>query len=71
MPMFTFVCQDCGAPFEEWVPVNSMVKDVDCPECHSRDVLKQLSRVAGVKGGISASIGTTAATAAACHMGGG
>ena len=71
MPMFNFVCQDCGTPFEEWVPVTSMIKNVACPECHGQDVEKQLSRVAGVKGGIGTSFGSIASTAASCNTGGG
>jgi len=69
MPMFTFVCQDCDAPFEEWVPVSAMIKDIVCPDCHSQNVKKQLSRIAGVKGGVGASIGT-ATTSASCNSGG-
>lgn len=71
MPMFTFVCQDCLTPFEEWVPVTSKITEVVCPECQSQDVKKQLSRVAGVKGGVGASFGATTSTAASCNTGGG
>ncbi|NJN43775.1 MAG: zinc ribbon domain-containing protein [Anaerolineae bacterium] len=38
MPMFTFICQECGTPFEEWVPVSSMIADVKCPECESPEI---------------------------------
>ncbi|GAB4580008.1 MAG: hypothetical protein Fur0022_27470 [Anaerolineales bacterium] len=71
MPMFNFICQVCGTPFEEWVPVTSKIAEVVCPECQSRDVKKQLSRVAGVKGGTGASFGSTTTTAASCNTGGG
>lgn len=71
MPMFTFICQDCGTPFEEWVPVSSGIKDVVCPECDSQDIQKQLSRIAGFKGGVGASFGATTATTATCNTGGG
>jgi len=71
MPMFNFICEECGTPFEEWVPVTSMIKDVDCPECGSPRVQKQLSRVAGVKGTVGSSFGSTTSPAASCNTGGG
>lgn len=71
MPMFNFVCQDCGTLFEEWVPVTAKLAEVICPGCESQDVKKQLSRVAGVRGGSGASFGSMASTAATCNTGGG
>lgn len=40
MPLFEFVCQDCGEAFEELV--NRSTK-VACPACQSSRVEKQLS----------------------------
>lgn len=71
MPMFTFVCEDCGTPFEEWVPVTSRINEVVCPECKSPEIKKQLSRISGVKGSAGASFGATTATTASCNTGGG
>lgn len=51
MPIFEFVCADCGQPFEELVRSANAVDEVTCPNCHSEQVRKQISvfasRVAG------------------------
>jgi putative FmdB family regulatory protein len=56
MPIFEFVCADCGEPFEELVRSANAVDEVTCPNCHSEQVRKQIStfasRVTG-KGGSS------------------
>lgn len=52
MPLFEYICQDCGRSFEKIVPrYNS---PADCPHCNSEQVEKQLS-VFAVAGGNSES----------------
>ncbi len=48
MPIFEFVCGECGNEFEELVMSRSA--EVSCPKCASRDVNKQMS-VCAVKTG--------------------
>jgi putative FmdB family regulatory protein len=70
MPMFTFICQECETPFEEWVPVSSMIADIKCPDCGSPEIQKQLSRVAGIQSGNGKAFGSLDSTAASCSPGG-
>jgi len=49
MPLFEYVCIDCGAEFEKIVP-NSKSK-VKCATCDSRKVEKKLSVFAVAGGG--------------------
>ena len=46
MPIFEFVCQDCGTPFEELVRSASATDEVVCPYCASNQVAKQISTFA-------------------------
>lgn len=66
MPMFGFVCQECGESFEELVFSTSRINEVVCPKCGSEQVEKQLSRIAApsFSTGASGSLG-----AASCSTG--
>jgi putative FmdB family regulatory protein len=52
MPIFEYICQDCGVQFEQIVPRYDSL--TDCPGCNSSRVEKQLS-VFAVAGGSSSS----------------
>lgn len=67
MPIFEFVCQDCGTPFEELVRSASAVDDVACPFCESEMVTKQISTFASKVNGSSNSF--SSAPAASCNTG--
>jgi len=41
MPIFEYVCKDCGRAFEKIVPRYD--SEVDCAHCNSENVEKQLS----------------------------
>jgi putative FmdB family regulatory protein len=41
MPIFEYLCKECGRPFEKIVPRYDSV--VNCDHCHSPKVEKQLS----------------------------
>jgi len=70
MPMFEFVCAECGKPFEELVRSASAVNEVVCPACHSANVKKKISTFASkVAGGSSFSFNS--APASSCGTGGG
>lgn len=53
MPIFEYICQDCGAAFEAIVSNDSA--EVRCRKCQSRHIQKQLSTFA-----VSAAAGSTA-----------
>lgn len=71
MPIFEFVCQDCGRPFEELVRSAASANGVTCPECGSTRVKKQISRFA-TKTPSGFSAGTlTSSPASTCSTSGG
>ena len=41
MPIFEYICQDCGRDFERIVPRYD--SPADCPHCNSEKIEKQLS----------------------------
>ncbi len=43
MPVFEFICTDCGKPFEELVLNTSNIGEVTCPACHSQNIFKKIS----------------------------
>lgn len=68
MPLFEFVCADCGQPFEELVRSASAVSEVTCPKCGSPQVNKKISTFASRgSGGFSFSLG--ASSGASCSTG--
>ena len=67
MPLFEFVCSQCGGQFEELVRSASNVEGVQCPDCQSNQVKKKVSTFASkVTGGCSFSTGLPAS---ACSTG--
>jgi putative FmdB family regulatory protein len=67
MPIFEFVCQDCGTPFEELMRSSDTVGEVSCPYCESSQVAKQISTFASQ---VARSAGSFASTpAASCSSG--
>jgi putative FmdB family regulatory protein len=61
MPLFEFICKDCGKPFEKIVPRYD--SEVDCKHCNSVNVEKQLSVFAVAGSSSSSSAGDFAADA--------
>ncbi|OQY93028.1 MAG: hypothetical protein B6D39_03850 [Anaerolineae bacterium UTCFX2] len=67
MPLFEFVCSECGQPFEELVRSSNAISEVSCPECGSPKVSKKISTFASrLSGGVSSS----GFSAASCAPGG-
>ena len=53
MPIYEFMCQECGTSFEELVLSSSTLEGLKCPECQSKDVKKKMSTFASrAAGGI-------------------
>lgn len=67
MPIFEFVCQDCGSPFEELLRSASVIDEVTCPSCGSAQVIKQISIFASQAVGSSSGFSTN--SAASCNPG--
>jgi putative FmdB family regulatory protein len=63
MPIFEYVCKECGHPFEKIVPRYDSA--VECDKCHSVKVEKQLS-VFAVAGSSSSSSSSSDFPEAGC-----
>lgn len=53
MPIYEFICHDCGTPFETLV-MGFKTDGVQCPACKSENIKKEISSFA-VSGGSLAS----------------
>lgn len=63
MPLFEFVCSQCGKQFEELVRSSSVVVGVVCPACQSVEVKKKVSTFASKSsGGATFSLGSSTAS---------
>ena len=51
MPIFEFVCSQCGQPFEELVRSATAAGEVICPACGSPQVKKKMSTFASKTSG--------------------
>lgn len=67
MPIFEFVCQECGTPFEELVRSSNSVDEISCPFCASYQVKKQISTFASQVSGSAGSFAS--APASSCSSG--
>lgn len=66
MPIFEFVCLDCGRSFDRLLRSSIAISDVECPTCESQDIKKKLSLFSSkVSGGTQ-----VAASPAGCAPGG-
>ncbi len=63
MPLFEYVCADCGQSFEQLVLSTSQPADTSCPACHSQNVSKKISSFASrLSGGGSYSFGSSSSS---------
>ena len=68
MPLFEYLCEECGESFEKLV--RGSTKTILCPSCESENVRKKLSTFASrIAGGSSISTSSSSA-GAACAPGG-
>ncbi len=69
MPIFEYVCQDCGKKFEALI-IGS--KKAECPSCHGQKLEQQLSSFSARSTGSSTSaMAPCGVPGAACGTGGG
>ncbi len=69
MPIFEFVCAECGKPFEQLVLSSSKVSEVTCPDCHSEKVTKKISSFASKLSGGSSSSFSSSFSSSSCGTG--
>ncbi|MBN2244178.1 MAG: zinc ribbon domain-containing protein [Acidobacteria bacterium] len=60
MPIFEFICNECGCEFEKLVMKSSENNEIQCPKCHSSNLEEKVSGFASVStnGGGGASVCT-------------
>jgi putative FmdB family regulatory protein len=46
MPIYEYLCEDCGATFEKLVRRSSDASEIDCPSCGQKHLKQQLSTFA-------------------------
>ena len=68
MPIFEFICSDCGRPFEELVMSTSKIADVTCPSCQSQNITKQISTFASKLSG-GGGLSFSGASSSGCSTG--
>lgn len=62
MPIYEFVCHECGESFEELVFSVNATNQVSCPKCSSSEVVKKMSTFASkISGGSSRLSSSTSA----------
>ena len=59
MPLYEYQCRSCGKTFEMLRRMKDADSDLECPECHSKEVERQFSTFASGGCGTSASRGFT------------
>jgi len=60
MPLFEYVCAECGKPFETFVLNSSKAGEITSPAWQSRNVTKKISAFASrLSGGSSAAFSNT------------
>lgn len=50
MPLYEYVCVDCGQPFEKMMRFSEMNQVPSCPTCSSSNTKKQISLFASSAG---------------------
>jgi putative FmdB family regulatory protein len=67
MPIYEYVCQDCGSKFEKFIRTRIVKTQPECPGCGSDHTDKAISTFAS-RGSSSGSIGgySAASSAPAC-----
>ncbi len=59
MPIYEFVCEDCGETFEELV-LGGAIEGIKCPKCASEKIKKLMSACAFKAGGKFVGSGSSA-----------
>ena len=69
MPIYEFICHDCGEEFEELVRSASTIEGVLCPECQSEQVTKKISIFASNASGGKATSYWGGSSSSSCSTG--
>jgi len=59
MPIYEYVCQACGQPFERLVRLSTPTESIACPHCGERQAQRVLSAFSMGGGGIGGGAATS------------
>ena len=62
MPLYAYVCKDCGREFEEFVRFSQSDVKPQCPICGSDETQKRITSFASIGGGSDRSYTSTSAS---------
>ena len=48
MPLYEYICRNCGKEFEKMIKFSEADLQPDCPDCQSHDTQKKISLFASV-----------------------
>jgi putative FmdB family regulatory protein len=65
MPIYEYICEDCGERYDKFVRSSLAAVDLKCPKCGSSQGKKAFS-VFGVRGGSGSQSSLGTSSAAAC-----
>ena len=68
MPIYEYLCEDCGETFEKMVRFSEADLAPACPKCTSKDTHKKMSRIASLN---ASSAGSTSSSGSSCGSRGG
>jgi putative FmdB family regulatory protein len=60
MPLFEYVCLECGAEFEKLIMKNTEADDISCPACNSRKLEEKFSSFSAASSNGSSSLSNCA-----------
>ncbi len=68
MPLYEFICEECGEEFEKMLRFSEADRRPACPNCQSEETHKKISKIAslGISGG-----GSLGVSSSSCGSGGG
>ena len=70
MPIYEFICEQCGFEFEELVRSSDATNVLECPECSGKQVTKKISTFAArVAGGKATSFWGGSTSSSSCNTG--
>lgn len=68
MPIYEYVCKECGTEFERMVRLSEADRKPECPRCGSGETSKQLSTIASRP--VAQGAGAAASSGSSCASSG-
>ncbi|PIU83952.1 MAG: FmdB family transcriptional regulator [Elusimicrobia bacterium CG06_land_8_20_14_3_00_38_11] len=70
MPMYTYICKDCGQSFELLVGINAGKEELKCEKCGSKNIQRTVATFnTGSGGSSSSSSSCPTCCGGACNLG--